>query len=413
MNPIQFRRHLHMHPELSFREHDTAAFISARLSELGIEHRPIAGTGVLAKIEGRGKADPKRRAVVLRADIDALPIDERNDADWSSRNQGVMHACGHDMHAAVLFGVLKTFAEAPDFRGTLFGLFQPGEECNPGGASLVLAEKPFGIDLPACQQILSAMREHPQVFVRCSSEFPYYPAAQQLFRWYQEGFFGRVIEARFTIKHASDMDLSKPINWKRQLKTNGAYGCMGDLGIHTQHLPFRLGFRVDSVSAQLANLVPQRPCGDGFAPCETYDNAILLCGAHNAAGDRFPMVMEMKRMAPGCTNTVEYEIYGLDGSAKFSTEDANAVWYTRNQGREQAWSRLILGQRTLFPVITGGIFEFGFSDAMLQMFAAFIAELCGEPCAFGCFRPDEALLSHQLLTGALRAYETGSVVRLD
>lgn len=277
----------------------------------------------------------------------------------------------------------------------------------------LLAEKPFGIDLPACQSILTAMREHPQVFVRCSSEFPYYPAAQQLFRWYQEGFFGRVIEARFTIKHASDMDLSKPINWKRQLKTNGAYGCMGDLGIHTQHLPFRLGFRGDSVSAQLANLVPQRPCGDGFAPCETYDNAILLCGAHNAAGDRFPMVMEMKRMAPGCTNTVEYEIYGLDGSAKFSTEDANAVWYTRNQGREQAWSRLILGQRTLFPVITGGIFEFGFSDAMLQMFAAFIAELCGEPCAFGCFRPDEALLSHQLLTGALRAYETGSVVRLD
>ena len=150
MNPIQFRRHLHMHPELSFREHDTAAFISARLSELGIEHRPIAGTGVLAKIEGRGKADPKRRAVVLRADIDALPIDERNDADWSSRNQGVMHACGHDMHAAVLFGVLKTFAEAPDFRGTLFGLFQPGEECNPGGASLVLAEKPFeGYDVRA------------------------------------------------------------------------------------------------------------------------------------------------------------------------------------------------------------------------------------------------------------------------
>ena len=413
MEPVEFRRRLHAHPELSFKEHATAAFIEQQLDELGIEHRRIASTGVVARIKGRKTPEGDRRAAVLRADIDALPVTERNDCEWRSQNEGVMHACGHDMHAAVLFGVLKTFAEAPDFRGTLFGLFQPGEECNPGGASLVLAEKPFGIDLPACQQILSAMREHPQVFVRCSSEFPYYPAAQQLFRWYQEGFFGRVIEARFTIKHASDMDLSKPINWKRQLKTNGAYGCMGDLGIHTQHLPFRLGFRVDSVSAQLANLVPQRPCGDGFAPCETYDNAILLCGAHNAAGDRFPMVMEMKRMAPGCTNTVEYEIYGLDGSAKFSTEDANAVWYTRNQGREQAWSRLILGQRTLFPVITGGIFEFGFSDAMLQMFAAFIAELCGEPCAFGCFRPDEALLSHQLLTGALRAYETGSVVRLD
>ena len=73
----------------------------------------------------------------------------------------------------------------------------------------------------------------------------------------------------------------------------------------------------------------------------------------------------------------------------------------------------MLGQKTLFPVITGGSFEFGFSDAMLQMFAACIAALCGEPCAVGCFRPNEALLSHQLLTGALRAYETGSVVRFD
>ena len=72
MNPTEFRRHLHAHPELSFKEHDTAAFIADRLTELGIEHRPIARTGVLAWIEGRGKADPKRRAVVLRADIDAL-----------------------------------------------------------------------------------------------------------------------------------------------------------------------------------------------------------------------------------------------------------------------------------------------------------------------------------------------------
>ncbi len=135
MNPIQFRRHLHMHPELSFREHDTAAFISARLSELGIEHRPIAGTGVLAKIEGRGKADPKRRAVVLRADIDALPIDERNDADWSSRNQGVMHACGHDMHAAVLFGVLQQLATEPDFRCTIFGLYSKARSAPSTSAS--------------------------------------------------------------------------------------------------------------------------------------------------------------------------------------------------------------------------------------------------------------------------------------
>ena len=143
MTPVEFRRHLHAHPELSFREHDTAAYIARQLTELGIEHRTIAGTGILARIGGRGSVEGDRRAVVLRADIDALPITEQNDFEWRSRNAGVMHACGHDMHAAVLFGVLQQVAAAPDFRGTLFGLFQPGEECNPGGASLVLAEKPF------------------------------------------------------------------------------------------------------------------------------------------------------------------------------------------------------------------------------------------------------------------------------
>ena len=150
MEPVEFRRRLHAHPELSFKEHDTAAFIEQQLDELGIEHRRIASTGVVARIKGRKTPEGDRRAAVLRADIDALPVTERNDCEWRSQNEGVMHACGHDMHAAVLFGVLKTFAEAPDFRGTLFGLFQPGEECNPGGASLVLAEKPFeGYDVRA------------------------------------------------------------------------------------------------------------------------------------------------------------------------------------------------------------------------------------------------------------------------
>ena len=150
MDPVEFRRRLHAHPELSFREHDTAAFIEQQLDELGIEHRRIASTGVVARIEGRKTPEGDRRAAVLRADIDALPVTERNDLEWKSQNEGVMHACGHDMHAAVLFGVLKAFAATPDFRGTLFGLFQPGEECNPGGASLVLAEKPFeGYDVRA------------------------------------------------------------------------------------------------------------------------------------------------------------------------------------------------------------------------------------------------------------------------
>ena len=150
MTPIEFRRHLHAHPELSFREEATAAFIAEQLAAAGIECRRIARTGILARIEGRNPVSAGRPAVVLRADIDALPIDEQTGLGCASQNAGVMHACGHDMHAAVLFGVLLQLAAAPDFAGTVFGLFQPGEECNPGGASRVLAEHPFdGYDIRA------------------------------------------------------------------------------------------------------------------------------------------------------------------------------------------------------------------------------------------------------------------------
>ena len=150
MTPVEFRRHLHAHPELSFREYATAAFIEAQLDRIGIEHRRIAETGVLATLRGTKTSEKENRAVVLRADIDALPITEATDCAWESQNPGVMHACGHDMHAAVLYGVLQQLAADPAFRGTVLGLFQPGEECNPGGASLVLAEKPFeGYDVRA------------------------------------------------------------------------------------------------------------------------------------------------------------------------------------------------------------------------------------------------------------------------
>lgn len=142
MTPVEFRRHLHAYPELSFREEHTADFIGKTLTAEGIEWRPVAGTGILAKIEGRLPAN-SRQAIVLRADIDALPVDEAVDCQWRSKNRGVMHACGHDMHAAVLFGVLTRLHHDKNFTGTVFGLFQPGEECNPGGAQAVLAENPF------------------------------------------------------------------------------------------------------------------------------------------------------------------------------------------------------------------------------------------------------------------------------
>lgn len=124
MTPIEFRRELHRHPELSFQERGTAGFIGRALTEAGIAWSPVAGTGILARIEGRGD---RKKAVVLRADIDALPIEELAEVPWRSENPGVMHACGHDIHAAVLYGVLCDL-KGGDFEGTLFGLFQPGEE---------------------------------------------------------------------------------------------------------------------------------------------------------------------------------------------------------------------------------------------------------------------------------------------
>lgn len=149
---IEFRRELHRHPELSFEEVQTAKYIEQALTEAGISHSRIAQTGVLAKIEGKGDLS---RAIVLRADIDALPIEEHSDLEFASENKGVMHACGHDVHAAVLYGVLLRLAENRDFEGTIFGVFQPGEECNPGGASKVLQEEPF-----AGYNVVAVIGEH-------------------------------------------------------------------------------------------------------------------------------------------------------------------------------------------------------------------------------------------------------------
>lgn len=134
----------HSHPELSFAEHRTAEQIALHLRSEGIECRQIAQTGVLAKIEGTAPGADLHKAVVLRADIDALPIEEQSGSTYASQTKGVMHACGHDMHATVLLGALKVLNAHRDELGcTLFGLFQPGEELNPGGAKGVLAEGPF------------------------------------------------------------------------------------------------------------------------------------------------------------------------------------------------------------------------------------------------------------------------------
>lgn len=136
---VAHRRHLHAHPELSFQEVETGKYVSALLNEWGIEHRRgVAGTGVVALIKGK---NPKKRTVALRADMDALPIREANEAPYKSQNEGVMHACGHDVHTSALLGAARILQElCRQFEGTVKCIFQPGEELLPGGASLMIRE---------------------------------------------------------------------------------------------------------------------------------------------------------------------------------------------------------------------------------------------------------------------------------
>jgi amidohydrolase len=146
---IEIRRHLHAHPELSYKEFQTSKYVQEKLTEYNIPFEIMATTGVIGLIKGK---NPGSRIVALRADMDALQIDEQNDVPYKSTNKGVMHACGHDVHTSCLLGAAKILDETKDeWSGTVKLIFQPGEEKNPGGASLLIKEgvlenpKPEGI----------------------------------------------------------------------------------------------------------------------------------------------------------------------------------------------------------------------------------------------------------------------------
>ena len=135
---IQNRRHLHAHPELSFQEHKTVAFVATKLDELGIAYKPMANTGLVALITGDKPSD---HVVALRADMDALPIQEANEVAYKSTNSGVMHACGHDAHTASLLGTATILQQLKaEFAGTIKLIFQPAEELLPGGANQMIKE---------------------------------------------------------------------------------------------------------------------------------------------------------------------------------------------------------------------------------------------------------------------------------
>jgi amidohydrolase len=164
---IEVRHHLHANPELSYQEFETSKFVQSKLKELGIPFEVKATTGVVGLIKGK---NPDKRIIALRADMDALPIKEENDIPYKSKNDGVMHACGHDVHTTCLLGAAKILTELKDeWEGTVKLVFQPGEEKNPGGASLMI--KDGVLENPTPQAILAlhvnTILEVGQLSFRC------------------------------------------------------------------------------------------------------------------------------------------------------------------------------------------------------------------------------------------------------
>ncbi|MBC7981070.1 MAG: Gfo/Idh/MocA family oxidoreductase [Armatimonadetes bacterium] len=277
----------------------------------------------------------------------------------------------------------------------------------------LLAEKPFGIDLAAAQNIVNVVNETGR-FVRCSSEMPFFPGGQRAFELARSGQIGRILEVVSGFHHSSDLDPTKPANWKRLNATCGQGGVLNDLGMHACHLPIRLGWKPKKLYAQLQKGYTTRPDGKGEGgtiTCDTWDNA-LIHGWSDINGQETPVRLEMKRLQPGATNTWFIEILATDGGVRFSTADPKAL-YLFERGKEQFWKRTDLGFATPFKTVTGGIFEPGFPDVIQQMWAAYLLERQGLlENRFGCATPQEALESHQVFAAALESHDGNCVVTL-
>ncbi|MBL4702036.1 MAG: Gfo/Idh/MocA family oxidoreductase [Phycisphaeraceae bacterium] len=283
----------------------------------------------------------------------------------------------------------------------------------------LMGEKPFGIDRKDNEAINKTITENPDVFVRCVSQFPFFPAVQQIGRMIDSGELGRIISVQSGFLHSSDMDTDKPINWKRMVAYNGAYGVMGDLGMHACHVPLRAGWQPKNVRAILSNIVTQRYQAKGSTtkvPCETWDNATLLIDTQDPkTKETFPWMMRTYRMAPGEKNSWFVEILGTKSSVRFDTRNPKQLEYLKYEGGQQIWQSIQTGYDTAYPTITGPIFEFGFTDAILQMWAAFIGELTtgSVPHRFaGCVTPQEVTQSHKIFDAALQSHKDSSVVSI-
>ena len=279
----------------------------------------------------------------------------------------------------------------------------------------LLGEKPFGMDAEQNTKISQAIAKHPNALVRCSSEMPYFPGAQRVIDFVKSGAVGNILEVESAFLHSSDINPDKVINWKRMIDVNGEYGCMGDLGMHVCHVPLRMGWRPKTVYASLVKQVTTRPDSTGKrVPCETWDNATITGNVETEGGD-FPLVLKTWRIAPGESNTWSLRVLGMNGSSFFTTKSPRQWQFMQYEpGGRQTWQVEDLGYQSLFPAITGGIFEFGFADAIQQMWAAFVDELSGgDARGFPCASPSEAQDHHQIMTAALASGKSGQVQNVE
>ncbi|MDB6169652.1 MAG: putative GFO/IDH/MocA family oxidoreductase [Verrucomicrobia bacterium] len=339
----------------------------------------------------------------VRAELTAVCDLQPGLLDWFRQVPTVKHLVTNHRELLALADVDVVYAAVPHHlhEEIYLDVLRAGKD--------LLAEKPFGIDLAAARRVRDEAGRLGR-FVRVSSEFPFLPGVHRAWQLAASGSLGRIIEARCSFLHSSDLDPLKPINWKRQSKYCGEIGVMGDLGMHVAHVPLRLGWKPTTVFAQLQKIYTTRPDGKGgMAACDTWDNAMLHCSAQ-IAGHATPLTLEMKRLAPTETNTWIIEVLGTDRGVRFSTKEPKTFW-TYRRDKEQWWEKTDLGFGTPFKTITGAIFEPGFPDILQQMWAAFLAERAGVlGVRFGCATPDEAVAHHEIFAAALKSHQEQKAV---
>lgn len=282
----------------------------------------------------------------------------------------------------------------------------------------LLGEKPFGMDLDASLAIQAAIESHPGLHAACASQLIFYPGVQRILHMLEQNQFGRIIEVDAGFLHSSDLNPHKPINWKRQIALNGEYGPLGDLAPHVALVAFRAGWQVLNTRAICANIITERPDGEGKpVPCETWDNATLLTQVRDPRdGNSFPWTLRAHRIMPGEMNTWYLSIYGTQASAKFSLRNVKELQILAYTGAEQAWQTVEVGFAPSYETITGHNFEFGALDAIMQMIAAFMYELShGKPLSrmAACPTPEELHQCHLLFTAALASQKRGETVRVE